>query len=84
MYVSTNYRGLGTLQDLAPDDPALQTTPEDIAGTTYGATTGGAYPYASVAPASQSLTGWLNANAKTVGIGAAVFVGLMLLMGGRR
>ncbi len=48
--------------------------------------TGGLYTiHGTSAPASTpSVTDWLNSNAKTVLIGAGVFLGIMFLTGGRR
>ena len=72
-------RGMGSLQDLGPDDPALQ-EPEGF--TTYGATSGGTYPYqfySTFLKPAPSITDWLNANSGKVMIGAAALFGLVLV-----
>ncbi len=85
-------KGLGSLMDLAPNDPALQVTADDLANTQYGGSTGG-LPFGPPAPGqswaqyqaaaqpsfAQSLTTWVNQNSGNVMLGAGLLVGVMLL-----
>jgi hypothetical protein len=86
MYVNTRgmrRRGMGDLQDLAPNDPVLQNIYE---GNIPGGTSGGSYPLNPVtgAAGATSLTTWLNQNTGTVALVGGGFFALMLLGKGLR
>ena len=87
MYVNTRgmrRRGMGDLQDLAPNDPVLQNIYE---GNIPGGTSGGSYPLNPVtgaAGAPSTFTSWLNQNAGTVALVGGGFFALMLLGKGLR
>ena len=96
MYVPTSgmgsYRGMGDVALNCPGDPGC---PGYVApGSSEYQTsllqeilanqqTPGMTPVVQSAAVPSTFTSWLNANATTVGIGAAVVVGLFLFMGRR-
>ncbi len=69
------------LYGLPMTNPLSASTPGSVAQAALALATGGTtQPVA----APQTFTEWLNANGKLVAIGAAVFVGALVLTGGRR